>query len=72
MTHDQIPNLADWGRLLEKVDALVERTDALHKDVTGLKAALNKGWGVVVGAVAIIGLFAGELITGIKRLIGIG
>lgn len=62
----------ELGRLIEKVDTLTEEVHSLKGEVTNLKSAMNKGWGIVVGGVAVIGLFANELIDGLKRLIGIG
>ena len=61
-----------YGRLLEQVEAMAHDMHTLKGDVASLKGSMNKGWGIVIGAVAVLGMFASELITGVKRMIGIG
>ena len=59
-----------WGRVLERLDTLTHKTDRLHEDVSAMKDTTHKGWGVIIAAVAIMGMFAGDLLTGAKKLLG--
>lgn len=66
------PSPFEWGQLLQKVDTLIEKTDEQSKDIMALKKTMSTGWGILIGAAAVVGLFANELIDGIKRMISGG
>lgn len=54
-----------------KVDQLNEKHAELEKDVKRMNSLLDKGWGIVIGAVAVFGFFAAEVIEGFKRMMGL-
>lgn len=62
----------EFGKLVATVESLSDNVATLSGEVAELKGSMNKGWGVIIGAAAVLGLFATELINGIKHLIGIG
>ena len=55
----------------DQIDALHKKLDALQTKVDLLKSNVDRGMGIVIGVLAIIGLFSGELINWIKHLIRI-
>jgi tetrahydromethanopterin S-methyltransferase subunit G len=62
----------EWGRVLAKLDSIDSKVDTMRGEVDDLKKSMHTGWGLLIGAVAILGLFANELLDGFKRLIGMG
>lgn len=63
------PNPVEWGKLLEKVDTLIADVGEQKQDIAALKKSMSTGWGVFIGAAAVVGLFANELVAGIKSWI---
>ena len=61
----------EWGRLHEKLDHVADKVDKLDADVTELKGTVSKGWGIVIGAAGVLGLFAGGIVNSIKHILGL-
>ncbi len=62
----------EWGKVLEKLDSIDGKVDTMKGEVDDLKKSMHTGWGLILGAVAVLGLFANELLDGFKRLVGLG
>mgnify|MGYP001562310142 CR=1 FL=1 len=62
----------EWGRVLEKIEYIEKKVDKLDDDFTTMRGTMNKGWGMLVGIAAVLGLFLNEIIGGFKKLLGMG
>lgn len=63
-----------FDHVFEKLDDLARKVEHTQTEFTKLKASLDKGWGIVIGVTATVGLFAEalstDIVNGFKRFMG--
>lgn len=52
----------------QRVSKLEQDLDALETKVTAIKENVDRGLGIVIGVLAVIGLFSGEIVNWVKHL----
>lgn len=54
--------------LRRQLDELDDKVDSLQAKVDALKSNVDRGMGIVIGVLAVIGLFSGEIVNWVKHL----
>ena len=70
-TDHERANARELGSLAAELEAVKAQVHEIGADVKALRANVDKGMGIAIGVMAILGLFANELVQWIKHALGV-
>lgn len=54
----------------EDIANLTQKIESIHSEMIDMKLSMHKGWGILVGVAAIVGLFVTDIVNAVKRMLG--